>query len=66
MDDKIRPNDRIEIKGKTYRVAAMNYAGKLILHPVVSGEKESTMDMMRRLQSTEPLDATEPVEPQKP
>lgn len=51
-DKPIRPGEEFELRGRRYRVAATNYEGKLILHPVHT--KETTADMMVRLQSTSP------------
>jgi len=51
---KFRPNEIVELKGVRFRIAATNHEGKLILHPAVL--KESTMDMMTRLQSTRPVE----------
>lgn len=45
-----RPGEIVELRGQEYKVAATNYEGKLILHPLQM--KESAMDMMVRLQST--------------
>lgn len=48
-----RPGEFVELDGQRYKIAATNYDGKLILHPA-SIAKESSMDMMIRLQSTVP------------
>ena len=46
-----RPGEFVELRGQKYKIAATNYDGKLILHPA-SITKESSEDMMMRLQST--------------
>jgi len=45
-----RPGEVVELKGKLFKVAACNYEGKIILHPI--GSKETISDMAMRLQST--------------
>ena len=55
-----RPGEYVDVKGLRYQVAAVNFDGKMILRP--AHIKESTMDMMVRLQSTEPGDSTVRVE----
>ncbi len=47
-----RPGEVVQLRGQDYRIAATNFDGKLILHPLLM--KESTTDMMVRLQSTVP------------
>ena len=51
---QMMPGDRVYVrKGleeMEMKVAAMNHEGKLILHPLKS--KETTQEMMMRLQST--------------
>ena len=61
-----RPGEFVELRGQRYKIAATNYDGKLILHPA-SITKESSMDMMTRLQSTTPEPSTARVEvPKEP
>lgn len=45
-----RPGEIVEIRGQRFKVAATNFEGKLILHPLY--HKETAVDMMTRLQST--------------
>jgi len=52
-----RPGEIVELKGQKFRIAAMNFDGKLILHP--AHIKESTTDMMVRLQSTRPVEPSD-------
>ena len=47
-----RPGEVVNLRGQDYRIAATNFDGKLILHPLLM--KESSVDMMTRLQSTVP------------
>ena len=47
-----RPGEVVTLRGQDYKIAATNFDGKLILHPLLM--KESTMDLMTRLQSTVP------------
>ena len=47
-----RPGEIVSLRGQDYKIAATNFDGKLILHPLLM--KESTMDLMTRLQSTVP------------
>ncbi len=47
-----RPGEIVTLRGQDYKIAATNFDGKLILHPLLM--KESSMDMMTRLQSTVP------------
>ena len=47
-----RPGEFVELRGQRYKIAATNYDGKLILHPLLM--KETSVDMMTRLQSTVP------------
>ncbi len=61
---KFHPNEIVELKGERFRIAATNHEGKLILHPAPL--KESTVDMMIRLQSTRPVEPDDLVPPKKP
>lgn len=45
-----RPGNIVELRGQQYKIAATNYDGKLILHPI--HVRETAVDMMTRLQST--------------
>ena len=45
-----RPGEVVELRGQKYKIAATNFDGKLILHPILM--KETAVDMMTRLQST--------------
>lgn len=45
-----RPGELVEVKGLRFRIAAINYNGKMILTP--AGIPEDNADMMTRLQST--------------
>ena len=56
--ESFRPGEILELKGRRFQVAAINYDGKMILRPAYV--KESTGDMMMRLQSTAPAKLTEP------
>ncbi len=47
-----RPGEVVSLRGQDYKIAATNFDGKLILHPLLM--KESSVDMMTRLQSTVP------------
>lgn len=47
-----RPGEIVQLRGQDYKIAATNFNGKLILHPILM--KESIMDMAVRLQSTVP------------
>lgn len=51
---KFYPGETVEVKGLSFRVAAMNHQGKLILTPV--HVKEGMSDMIMRLQSTVPVE----------
>ncbi len=46
----LRPGERVWIRDQEYKIVATNHEGKLILAPM--GVKESSSDMMMRLQST--------------
>lgn len=60
-----RPGEIVTLRGQDYKIAATNFDGKLILHPLLM--KESTMDLMTRLQSTVDERSTVRVEaPEKP
>lgn len=54
---KFHPGEIVELKGLKFRVAAMNYEGKLILTP--AHVKESITDMTMRLQSTRPVEPSD-------
>ncbi len=45
-----RPGEIVNLRGQDYKIAATNFDGKLILHPLLM--KETATDMMTRLQST--------------
>ena len=45
-----RPGEIVTLRGQDYKIAATNFDGKLILHPLLM--KESIGDMAMRLQST--------------
>lgn len=49
---QFRPGEVVNLRGQDYKIAATNFDGKLILHPLLM--KESIMDMAVRLQSTVP------------
>ena len=59
-----KPGEIVELRGQRYKIAATNYDGKLILHPILM--KESTMDLMTRLQSTVAEPSTARVEAPEP
>ncbi len=50
MSKQIYPGESVSISGQEYKVMAVSHDGKIILRP--SYVKETTVDMMTRLQST--------------
>ncbi len=52
--ENIRPGMLCEVFGRQYKVMATNFEGKIILAP--ADHRESTVDMMTRLQSTVPTE----------